>query len=221
MKETPSTDVSLADMFSQEETHDEPKKEQYDEESLVLRLQSGDTDALAEVLAVHGSNVEEVLRARFQPALADQDIDEAITEGLFALWRTRSRIRVSNGTLGGWFYVICRNIAINKLKRKNRDPTGQCSELIEGQIMPGPVPDASEISGSQQFLVRKIVSELMPVDQAIVHAFVSSYGDKSWTQGLTEQFGMTPNHIRVRWTRIQKLIKKRMTECMEERLSND
>jgi len=198
-------------MSSQEDTHDDPKEKPYDEATLVMRFQEDDTDALAGVLTSYGANVKAVLRARFFPALTDEDVEEVIAKGLFTLWQARSRVDLEKGTLGGWFYVICRNTAINMLKEK-KVREGKFRQFLEERVAPDSTQIPSEESGARQFLVRKIISELKPVDQAIVCAFVNSYGDKSWTTGLADQLGMTRNHIRVRWSRIKRLIEKRMTQ---------
>src|SRR5437660_186190 len=102
------------------------------QQAMLDRLQANDTGVLTDILAAFGHKVESVLRMRFARVLSHEDIEDVLSEALLALWTTRHRINPQKGTLGGWFYILCRNIAINSLKRKCRDQTyAQCRATTE------------------------------------------------------------------------------------------
>ena len=202
--------------MSKRKANDDKEKEKASiiQKAILTKLRDNDTSALADVMEAYGENVKKILRLRFKPFLTDLDIDEAISEALFALWQKRSTI-IPSRRLGGWFYVVSRNIAIDRLKKMQRFPMEigsqvnqlEAKNIATNEFVPAKPKDA--------FFVNKLVPELQPIEREILYAYANSIscGRKDWSGDLSKSLGMTSNTLRVRLSRIKKKIAKRMAEA--------
>jgi RNA polymerase sigma factor (sigma-70 family) len=189
-------------------------------EAMRVRLQEGDTRVLVEILQTIGPKVESILRMRFSDMLSEADIEDVLSEALLVLWETRGRIG-ANVPLAGWFYILSRNIAINNLKRRRREY--QCSRLhaealqrAKSPAAAGTTTDQSVVTSERHLLVRKLFSQLGPLDREIVRGFLLNSDEQGWATELASQLDMTPNHVRVRWHRLKRILKKRLEEVRDE-----
>jgi RNA polymerase sigma factor (sigma-70 family) len=179
------------------------------EEDMVRCLLADDISVLAPILMAYGPKIRAILTSRF-PAVQIHDIEDVLSQGLIAFWEGRKKFDWRKGTLGGWLYVLCRNIAINRLKRKWREQLAysqiQSHRANDGAI----VEDAS--TDNRKFLLRKVVSQLGLLDQKIVCAYLLQSEKGDWTAQIAKELTMEPNHLRVRWHRLKHLIRKRLEE---------
>jgi RNA polymerase sigma-70 factor, ECF subfamily len=104
------------------------------EESLVLRLQAGDHDALARVYDAYapivGALAQRILR---DPGEAEEIVQEVFVQA----WRQAGRFDRQRGTLGAWLVTMARSRALDRVRRRNvRQEAAE--EIPRGTASPGP-----------------------------------------------------------------------------------
>lgn len=89
-----------------------------EESEIVERLQSDDQTALSIVFKEIVPRLWPLLTRNFREALSNEDIEEVIATALGKLWQNRTKFDGAKGDLQGWFYVILRNCALDRIRRK-------------------------------------------------------------------------------------------------------
>lgn len=95
---------------------------------IVQLMAAGDERAIGEVLKQIVPEIWPLLQRRFADVLANEELEEVVSEALFKLWIHRESFCPDKGDVQGWFYVIARNIALDRVRAKCR--RGQKSDDV-------------------------------------------------------------------------------------------
>lgn len=127
-----------------------------DDAALVLRVQSGDEQAMAVLFDRYSRVVYSVsLRVLRDPASAEDVLQEIFLQ----IWRKPETFAATRGSLGGWLAVVARNRSIDVLRRKR--PT----EVVDEMVLPSTFNLAEESERTVMVERARVVMQQMPVEQ--------------------------------------------------------
>lgn len=89
---------------------------QVDNQDIILRLMYGSEDGLRQLLKAYGPKVKGALMRRFAGILDGEDVDAVINLAACKARKSINGFRHHDGNLGGWFYRIAYNAAIETIK---------------------------------------------------------------------------------------------------------
>lgn len=158
-----------------------------DESEIVGRLKSGDQSALTIVLREIVPELWPLLLRTFREALSHEDIEEVIATALSRLWQSRERFDASKGDLQGWFYVILRNCALDRIRRN----APRTEEFLVVESVSDSSPPSEE---EQQELVRAALAGLNDREQQVVLPLFDRSGVS--VSELSENLSMTTGAVR-------------------------
>ncbi len=81
-------------------------------------LHADDQSALQVVLREVVPAIWPLLKRKFGDGLSDEDLEEVFALALEKLWRNRQSFDLDKGDLEGWFYVIAKNVAVDRARRQ-------------------------------------------------------------------------------------------------------
>lgn len=167
-----------------------------EESEIVERLQSDDQTALSIVLKEIVPRLWPLLTRNFREALSNEDIEEVIATALGKLWQNRTKFDCAKGDLQGWFYVILRNCALDRIRRGR--PKVQDSLVVE------PLSPDSGSDEEKQTLLQTAISNLNQRElQTILPLFEKTGVSVS---DLSERLGVSTGAIRqLRFRALRKL----------------
>ena len=185
------------------------------------RLLADDEQVLADVLRMHGPVIRVVLCRRYQGLLAESDIDDVLSIGLFRLWNSRESFDQRKGKLRVWFFRIVENAARDVLRmgwqrarqlEVSTSPS-QLASMVDhrrnGNRHTTPSQPVSEV----QIEVRKIVDGLPKVQRQIVLAFALARDDSTTSQSLGEELDIPASTVRVYRKRAMDTIRDELIRC--------
>ncbi len=167
-----------------------------DESEIAERLRNDDQSALEMVLKEIVPKLWPLIAKNFRESLSNEDIEDVIATALSKLWQGRSRFDSSKGDLEGWFYVILRNCALDRL-RKN-------SPKIEEYLVVEPLPRTQASDQQKEALVRDAIATLNEREQLAVLPLFERSGVS--VADLSEQLSVSTGAIRqLRFRALRKL----------------
>lgn len=152
-------------------------------------LRARDAEGLRRLLRDHGGVVLTRLRSMFRRTLADNDLEQILSDAIERVWATSRSHDPQQGTLRAWLLVIVRNRAIDYLRQHRRHN--------HAQIDFAEVVSWLETSPSQQERLRRIADfqgclRLLPgLQRLVLQADLDADGTAS-AQVLADRF-----HIKV------------------------
>ncbi len=172
-------------------------------------IRQKDERGLIALLARHGGRVKAYMRGRFGNLLRDEDIEDALNEGAYRVWK---RFDPERGSSLGPFLLWMTYHAIVDLLRGNtngRDEvsTGPTTLALEA------VSRESELDGAEHQELRLALVEAMQkltsLERAIIEADLES-GGKASTTKLSEILGSPPSSISHSRRRAYVKLRKRL-----------
>lgn len=168
------------------------------DEALMVRVQSDDTGAFAELYDRHAARAFLVARAVCRdPGRAE----DAVQEGFLAIWKGRDNYRPEVGTFRAWSMTIVQNRAIDSLRRTAARPAEQARALDEDFSQ----PDLGTPSPSEEAIARSAGEEMiaslgrLPEAQAkvIVLAFYGQLSQSEIAAQLALPMGTVKGRMRL------------------------
>ena len=127
-----------------------------DDAALLLRVQSGDEQAMASLFDRYSKVVYSVsLRVLRDPASAEDVLQEIFMQ----IWRNPDGFIATRGSLGGWLAVVSRNRSIDVLRRKRP------SEMVDEMVLPSSFNLAEESERTMMVERARVVIQQMPIEQ--------------------------------------------------------
>ncbi|MFY9342038.1 MAG: hypothetical protein WAT39_06095 [Planctomycetota bacterium] len=159
-------------------------------------LRSGDATGLQHLLEDYGGVVRERLRKRFHGVLDDSELDEAMNQAAFQVWRSSATYKPELGTLRAWFGVIANNCGLKLLAQRKRAGLHLRDDLDQ-HANPQPAVAASS-SARARLLVDTMtcLERLPPLQRAILEADLAAGGQAKGTD-LVASLGTSANSIYV------------------------
>jgi len=186
-----------------------------DTPSLVSRLIAGDASVLGDILNQFGPEVSGILWTRFQGMLDYTDIEDAMSLGLEQLWNKRDRYSKNRSPLNFWYYLLCRNAAVDRLRQRASEPrlVSNVEQRLLDQISsyePDEGPDDSPEVGapaleqSERLLtdLTEVIAALPSQDRMILLAYMEADEGNVGMSGLAARLNKSHGAVRAKKLRI-------------------
>jgi RNA polymerase sigma-70 factor, ECF subfamily len=173
--------------------------------TLVIRLGSGDREAVAELYDRYASRV---LGLAYRILQDTSDAEDVVQEVFSQAWRTAPNYEPGRGTVAGWLLMIARTRAIDRL-RARRSRGGPPSDLPLDEI-PGVAAAVSDqlIADEQAARVRAAVTTL-PVEQrlALELAYFEGLSQSEIAARLSQPLGTVKTRIRTALSTLRRSLR--------------
>ena len=169
-----------------------------DEQALILRLQTGERQALEEIIQGYTHYLTAVAARALGPSPSREDLEEVVSDAFLALWRSRDQVEPGR-SLRPFLAVIVRNLAYSKL-RSRRETEEIPSHLPDSR--PGP-----EELCEQQALhrhLRQLVEEMEEPDRTL---FLRYYFQEQPLHQVADALGLKESTAKTRLSRGRQRLK--------------
>ena len=170
-----------------------PNRIESGEEELLDRLYAGDVGALEGVYALHSGYVMGIaLRVLRDPPEAE----EVVQDVFWQLWKGRVRYDARRGQLRTWLFVIARNRALDRLRRR-RPPEGDDPEVALGRVAASDDPELDARSRERYRRVQAALGSLGKEQrQAIELAFYGGFSHSEIASQTGAPLGTVKSRIK-------------------------
>lgn len=180
------------------------------------RLKDNDEQVLEDILRQVGPGVRAVLLKKYYGVLGEADLEDALSLGLYRLWKSRARFDETKSSLRVWFFRIVENAARDILrigwhKAKALEVNGHALGLDAfAQPEPDQPPDVEKPPTALQMALREVLASLSEAQRTIVMADAASRDGTANNQWLSEELGLAPSSVRVYRRRALEKIRKEL-----------
>lgn len=176
-----------------------------DSKEILLMFNSRDEQALTETVRQYGDICKAIARDILNN---EEDAEECINDALWTIWNAIPPAQPEN--YFAYLLKTVRNIALNKYKakRRNKRGNGQIAVAIEELSEVLPALDNVESQLEHREILGAITEFLRTLSQDQRDIFVRRYWRFSSFHDLSEEFGISENHVKVILTRLRKRLKK-------------
>jgi DNA-directed RNA polymerase specialized sigma24 family protein len=190
---------------------------EFDDITLVCRMSQGDQDALRLMLKKYGGRVKAALKRKYQGILAEPEIEQAVLDGAFQVWRFASRFEVDRGSLGDWFLAITFNAAAGIIRGYRKmsfkelafDPVGDHASWWSGGSSA-----TTTTFGRESRLIRDLneaIGKLPPLQRAVIQADLAA-GGKADTERLAAQLGSNEKSVQAARSKAKSALRTLMAQ---------
>lgn len=173
-----------------------------EEQSLLRRLRRRDQRALEQLLREYGAYVASVARGRSRGLLAEEDLEEIVSDVFVALWTHAGELHP--GHIRQWLGSVARNKTVDRLRRYD------LSVPLEDAVLPVEDTLWDQIAQKErETLVADALRRLEPKDQEI---FFRYYDLCETAQEISEKMGMNPSTVRTRLSRGRERLRQILCE---------
>ncbi len=167
------------------------ERDQTSEEELLLRLRSGDREALAEVF-LRWSTLVHTIALR---SLGDHHDAEDVTQQVFvSAWRSRERLEAGAGSLPGWLATITRRRCADLHAARARDRRNE--RAVAGIHARGSGPPESD-QVTDRVLIAQELSELGDPRATVIRmAVIEGRTHEDVAAQLDMPLGTVKSHVR-------------------------
>jgi RNA polymerase sigma factor (sigma-70 family) len=168
---------------------------------ITARLMNGEEQALRDVQLLLGKRTERVISSQLNGALSHAEFEEVLSLALFRLWERKDRFSPSRARLDRWFYVLARNAAIDRVRRRQRvrEPVVVIVEDLDRLPAPSRYPDEREQSRLRRDL-SIVLERLNESDRRIL------LSGRTETE-LSQELKLKPGTIRARRKRLKEKLR--------------
>lgn len=191
---------------------------EFDDITLVCRMSQGDQDALRLMLRKYGGRVKAALKRKYQGILAEPEIEQAVLDGAFQVWRFASRFEVDRGSLGDWFLAITFNAAAGIIRGNRKMSFKELAfepVLDPASWWSGGSSATTTTFGRESRLIRELneaIEKLPRLQKAVIRADLAAVGGRADDHRLAAQLGSTPNAVGVARCKARVTLLKLMTQ---------
>ena len=175
---------------------------------LTQRLLDSDELVLDEVLQLYGPMIIAVMSQRYHNVLRDTDVEDALSIGLFRLWKSRHRFDEHKASLKVWFFRIVENSIRDLLRhgwhKARALEVATDAELlgtVDGQTHTSQRNEEDRCTGScptnLQLDLREIVSKLPEAQRRIITADAATPEGTADSKALGKELNLPASTIRV------------------------
>ncbi len=194
----------------------ETPPDENDDDDLVRRIaEDRDTDALTLLTKRYAPKATGYLKKQFAGRLRDPEIDQAVNDAFFNVWRFAHRFKPTEGRFGGWLIRIVQRAALSILRGEKKhvakelefdpehDPADHCedappkcgsAEMTRVQMMENIIEN--ELTGFEQIVARR--------DAAV--------GGTADSHRLAAEYGKSLNTVYATRTKVRDKIRSRILE---------
>lgn len=196
---------------------------------MAQRLLDNDEQVLDEILRTLGPVILSVMSRRYQGILPETDIEDAVSIGLFRLWKNRGRFDAGKASLKVWFFRIVENAIRDVLRHGwhkarmlevNSDAaltgvshqTEGCDGIGSRHSSDDAKKRAEDSPTNLQLDLRDIVGGLPEKQRQIVLADSAARDGTASSQTLGRELDLPATTVRVYRKRAMDRIRKELTE---------
>lgn len=188
---------------------------------LTERLLADDEAVLEDVLRAFGPMLLCVMGRRYHGVLPQTDIEDALSIGLYRLWKNRDRFDRSRASLKVWFFRIVENAIRDVLRHgwhKARLLEVRADEWLHEPGRAGPAEAADHTTDQQvaptnlQLDLREIIAGLPEIQRRIIVADSVARDGTASSQTLSAELNVPASTIRVYRKRAMDRIRRELTE---------
>ena len=165
------------------------------------RLRQGDREALEPLLA----HYEGMLRYIVSGVLSDPHRQEdCLAEVRLKLWEKREQYDPERSSPATWLTVLCRNAAVDHLRRLQRQESG---ELPEAHPDPAPGPEEQLLQKERIQALERALNALPARDRNLVYR---KYYYLQTTARMAAELGLTERAVEGKLYRIRRKLQKQL-----------
>lgn len=190
---------------------------------LTQRLLDDDEPVLTEILRLYGPALLAVMSQRYYNVVRETDIEDAISIGLYRLWKSRSRFDQTKASLKVWFFRIVENAIRDVLRHgwhKARSLEVSTEAALLGTVANDSTPntvssecDSQHNSPSNlQLDLREIVAALPDTQRRIITADAATQDGTACSRTLGCELNLPPATIRVYRKRALDRIRRELSQ---------
>jgi RNA polymerase sigma factor (sigma-70 family) len=182
---------------------DQPPSAPNDEE-LLQRIHDGDEHALRSALERVTPRARGRLTILCKGILDDAELDDALQEGMIALWRSPPPVRPGI-SLEVWFFGVARHKAIDILRRRRNVVTHPMDSGMDPPVRLS--DDPSDRPGSDLVDLFEAIATLSPLERTVIEADLACDGHADDDQ-LARDLDTTKQSIQVARSKARNKIRK-------------
>lgn len=183
------------------------------DEMLLLRMMEQDEEALAELLRLYVAEVNGYLIKLYGNVLSNIEIQVAINEAAFRVWRHASKCNLDRAPIRGWFLKIAKNEAIRLIEQGEQFVP--FDENAHGWTMDDCQQEETEADRKTKRRIKLldyiVERKLVGLQQNIIKEDIAA-GDKADNARLATKYGKTENNIHASRHKARDNIAKHMAE---------
>lgn len=131
-------------------------------------------------------------------------LEDCISETALRVWQQIARFDPEKGSFATWLTAICRNTALDALRRSRHSREEPLSETMESRE---PTPEEALLRQERQQLLGQALARLRPEDRTLIYR---KYYYRQSTRQMAAELGLTPRAVEGRLyrarTRLQELL---------------
>lgn len=167
-------------------------------------------EGLVRLLRAYSGRIAWDLLHKYE-ALNEQDMEEIIQTAAFKAWARAETFDYNVGTLGGWFYTIAKNTAIDVLRGKP-DADDRPIELSFEPAVEGRVPAALEDEEFEPEAVTDLLEEIETLGekQRVIIKADLAVGGEADAEFLADRLGIPKQRVYTYRNKAHEALKKRL-----------
>jgi RNA polymerase sigma factor (sigma-70 family) len=174
------------------------------QDQVVIQLHLGDPAALEQIIDRYSAYVAKIIAAYLNRMMAQEDMEEALSDVFVALWNSRERIRGDD--LRPYLAAIARNTARQRLRGLHlTDPLPETEEIEDP--CSGPEKLAENLETAEE--LRRAVDSLPEEERTLFFRF---YYLGQTTDEIAAVTGENPATLRSRLRRGREKLRRYLTE---------
>lgn len=161
------------------------------DEAYLGALRARDPNAEASLISYFSRPVQVKLRARLRSPELVQDASQETFLRVLTYFRSGKTLE-SPGSLPGFVYVTCNNVALELLRAHTRQD--QYPERLQEPMALGADPERQMVTEERKVLVRRLLAELSDKDRTLIKRVFLDEEDKDT---VCREFDVNRNYLRV------------------------
>ena len=166
-------------------------------------LQQGDEEALEKLLTHYDGMLRYIAGGILE---APQDREDCLAQVRLKLWESRGQYDPARSSPATWLTALCRNAAVDHLRRLQRQGYG---ELSETHPDPAPGPEEQAERREVEERLRALVESMEEPDRTL---FLRYYYEEEPLDQVCRDLKMRPSTARSRLCRGRRKLKERLTQ---------
>lgn len=181
---------------------------------LMLRVRSGDSRAMEELVLRHQNSVFATIAGMLRNS---PDVEDIAQQVFVRIWKAASTYEPT-AKFKTWMYTIVRNQVFNEMRRLKRKPAWSSDAFEEASgvtlsVDESPSPDEAVLHGELQQAVEKAIAELP--DKARLAIQLRRY-DKMAYEDIADILGITVSATKSLLFRARNMLKESLADYLDD-----
>jgi len=175
----------------------------------MLRVQSGDTEAFAQLYDRHSPRAYRVAQSVCRSSSSAED---AVQDGFLSIWRSRGSYRPGKGSFKAWSMRVVQNRAIDTVRRERPAARPAADELADDlPDLVSPSVQDQVVAGSEGVAVRGALAHIPPAQaEVITLAFFGGLSHSEIAHELALPAGTVKGRMRLGLEKLRQRMEARV-----------